>query len=284
MHTRIGNIFSVVSVIFCDYFYNSVNEYSLPKLNGYCIIRYLTIEKNIHMYYLISIVAKRMATDAHRKFIVGFYHMICTNINQPLPHYLENLKANMGGIISADQRCEYLKKYTLAELRELLYSFILFDDLRKDKQLHPNLKLAIKFIEKDLAAQEHGKHIHEKSEQRNKKDWNTPVTTENNSERKEICGEYGNFGLGIAIPGLEHQDTSFQKLVLGRNSLITSNQDLRMANKSLNAENMLHMATIKELRSNNDLINLQVTKYKEQLEKEIKRISDIKDSIGAFIG
>jgi len=259
-----------------------------------------------------------MATDAHRKFIAGFYHMISTNINQPLPHYLEILRADMGGILNMDKRCEYLKKYTLPELRELLYSFMLFNDVRKDKQFVQILKLAIEFIEKDLAAQELGKNICEKSEPVTKKDLIVPPTTEKDLTAQEldknICeksesdtkkdlvalpttesnpaingvsGKYGNRGLSTATPVLEPKiaqlEASFQKLVGERNALIISNQSVREANKSLIAENK--SLDREKMLQQDKIIFLQsdIKHLNSEVEKHKKQLDDIKALIKVLL-
>lgn len=105
--------------------------------------------------------SKKMATDAHRNLVMGLFHMISADINwSSMPHYLRNVRIDTGlGALSIDVQRDYLKRLTLSQLRELLYSFILFNDVRKDKPYLPSLKLAIEFIEKDLAAQELGKNV-----------------------------------------------------------------------------------------------------------------------------
>jgi len=109
-----------------------------------------------------------MATDTHRKMVAGIYRMIIDeryligsdlwSRGKACPSYVQFvIDDKMGGGGNFNDLCKFLEKYSLIELREILYLFTLIittycsGGTTGNKSMMPNLKLAIQFIEKDLS-------------------------------------------------------------------------------------------------------------------------------------
>uniref|UniRef100_A0A6C0C7Z3 Uncharacterized protein n=1 Tax=viral metagenome TaxID=1070528 RepID=A0A6C0C7Z3_9ZZZZ len=94
-----------------------------------------------------------MRTRDHIKMVAGIYRMII-NGGYLVQTIDESSKTEiidkMGGInVSFEDLCKLLERYSLPELRKILYSFALIIKTN-DTSIMESLKLSIQFIERDM--------------------------------------------------------------------------------------------------------------------------------------